>query len=403
MTNINALLIIVLFHIASGEPVLALENVKSFRKGMWDVSLDSQYYRTDSNLSEFSSRDSLPGSNYYQLIDLTLGTRYVSTEDFALYGTGNLGIAESSGAGEVRSNGSLNQFSLGAEYKVYDGYLNVITELQLIYPIDHYTGDTNDVMNGEGVNQTLMKVYLQKRSGNTIGFSYLGFDYRNGGRSHLMPWGIGGEHYVPGWAYGGEVYGFQSITHDQDVDNTLSRRVTAVRIAGGSQKFYSVDPSMLAASLYFKTDIAQNWRLKMGFGIELAGNNYAGGYYAFAGITIRNNFGSWLEKKTGRRNSSYIYTPLSTEKDIEKFEHEINDPTLQKHFRPEPSQKDSYKAPGPYKEQEDPKFNAPVDPNKSNEPDVEAVQIPDTSEVTNKLEDVDFQIKLKKKPKPHSN
>jgi len=332
----------------------AIENIKIFRGGIWETDLRTQFFRSQSNLTGFSNSSSLGGSNYYQLIDNTLSTRFAFSNDWSIYGGGNFAYGESNGIGGVRTNGSINQYLLGTEWKLLESYFNLIFDFSTIMPLDRFGITTNDMITNEGVPQYIFKLYFQKHLGRFFAFSYLGYNYRNDGRSALVPWGLGGEIISGSTMLGFELTGFQSVSEDRDSDLPNARQVALLRVNGGSEKFYSINPSAIDISGYGKFVLPSNLLLKVGGGMTILGNNYAGGFNIFAGLTMLYDFGGWYRGATSKKNSSYIETPLSSEKRVYRFQEDTHDGVDQRVFRVRPTQPGSKSKyiPGPVFEPE---------------------------------------------------
>src|SRR4051812_43568431 len=82
----------------------AVNHIKDFRDGRWDIDTQGSYLRSTENYSSSGSSQALTGSNYYQLIDVTTGAKWGVTDEMNLYAYGTFATAESKDATATRNN-----------------------------------------------------------------------------------------------------------------------------------------------------------------------------------------------------------------------------------------------------------------------------------------------------------
>src|SRR5690606_1814336 len=115
-------------------------------------------------------------------------------------------------------------------------------------------------------------------------FANIGYQHRDKGRSHLVPWSVG-----VGWSprklfFGGRVFGFQSITDDDEENIRIFRESFIDRVNAGAPKFYGVTPSVVSAEGILSFQASPKWTLQFNAGMDIAGKNYSKGFFGGANL-----------------------------------------------------------------------------------------------------------------------
>lgn len=338
LQSYSKLIISILSLLVTVEQAWSFNRYKLFDEGRTDLMANLDYMKSDANYKLSGDTQSLVGNNYYQLLDTSLGGRYVWNNYLATYAFVNIGSAESKGVDSTRTNSTLNKAWVGTEMMLDMGLIDLIPEVSILVPFEKVSTNQDVVLNNEGANEFTGKMNVQLDFKSFLMFGYLGFTYRDGGRSYLMPWGANAEYHFSKIGLGAEIFGFQSISGDQDKGATgeVNREILASRVNGGSKKFYSVEPSVVDFNLYVIMDINKSFSMGAGGGLTLAGANYASGYHA--GAFLQYSFGGSNAYKPKHKNYRRTrYDSLSTDKQIEKFNEDTKDGVDQKLFQPQPS------------------------------------------------------------------
>ncbi len=318
----------------------AINQYKHFESGVWGLQSQMTYQKSKSNFNTSGKISDLPKSNYFQLIDITTGARYGMSESINAYGHFNIGNAESNGTDAVRTNSTLNKVILGGEALVGDTFPQIIPEIAFVLDLEKVNENQDNVMNSEGANELTGKLNLQFDLRPLFIFGYIGYSYRDKGRSHLLPWNFNAETTFSDFTLGGEIFGFQSITSDKDKGATeeVARDALRSRVNGGSAKFYSINPSVVDFNVYLKTGWGQSFVFWLAGGIPLMGNNYANDLHAEAGLKW--TFGAESVKSFRRKEISIPVNEesrISTDKKVEKFREDTNDGVDQRMFKATPT------------------------------------------------------------------
>lgn len=359
-------------------PGLAVDNYKEYKRDHWEFELGSQFFYTDANYpSSGGGSQSLASGNYYQLLDVTLGTRYVPRRDWSIFAWGTVGNSESKNSVATRSNSALSEAGAGVDFVMYSDSFQLIPEVMAVAPFEKVDPASDTVLNSEGVFEVRSRLIAQKDFEALRGYGWLGFNYRGEGRSFLMPWGLGVQFKVNRFRFGAEVLGFQSVSEDTDKNNFL-RTAYINTVNAGSMKFYSADPSLVDSQLYATWLVSRKFSLHVHGGTTLAGANTAAGYHAGGflrysfdmteGYSEENPASAVESEIPDQRSNMYEESDLSSERKVRKFRALTEDGVDQNLFKTEP-------------------------PKRSKQPQV------DEEELQRQLDETEFDVELKSKKK----
>lgn len=257
------------------------------------------------------------------------------------------GLAESESNdptfGAVRANSAINELHFGTDFILMSHPFELIPEIQIAYPLEKYDVTTDDVMTSEGALQATAAIRLQYNSGSFLTFGKLGYTYRAEGRSSLLPYSIAAAYDTGHTLFGLDISGFESITSDLDGKAPLTRVTAVNRVEAGANRFFSIDPSATDAALFLNMDITPRWSLDLNGGYIFAGANYPQGIHAGATITI--NWDLYPSNQSHRPSPIEMSAPvsesskLSTEKEINSFEEQVQDGVDQNLFKARPTEK----------------------------------------------------------------
>lgn len=314
----------------------AINHIKDFRDGRWDIDVQGSYLRSNQNYSSSGSVQDLTGSNYYQLIDVVSGARWGITDEMNLYAYGNFSTAESKDATATRTNSGFTKAILGGDILVNMEGFSIIPEVQVVVALTKVDQNSDTAINTEGVNELTAKLNMQSEMESLNLFGYVGFTYRDSGRSSLLPWSVSAEYSFQKLRGGVELFGFQSITSDRDKgDVGQGVRQTYVSIVNaGSSHFYVVDPSVIDLNLYGKFDVGKKMAMWVGAGHTLAGSNYSSGFHFEGGL--RYTLGG-AEKQSRSKSTVKTEPQTRTTKKVNQFQEDTNDGVDQTMFKPTPT------------------------------------------------------------------
>lgn len=367
------------------------ETTKDFKKGLLETSLRSGLLMTNGNYDSGGSVAALPNGGKYQLIDFDLKGRYVLNTNWAFYAGTNLAYAESSSLGFDRRNSSLTSATAGVELAVDLGKVLLIPELAMRMPFEKTELQQDTVMNGEGVNETRVRVNFQSYLGSFIAFGHLGYDIRSGGRSHLFPWSAGAFYRTKSFDMGARLFGFQKASDDAAANSFAAndRLATSTRVNGGSLHFFSVNPSITNLEGMAQFHLNRKWSLGLSLGLTLAGVSYSQGFFGHGVLTFRPFPGESLRSRPSRE-----FTPTNNNGPMSRdFSEDIDDGVDQEIFKAPPEDKpvDPFMEPPP-------EAAAPAVKPKARRVQKSNV-IKDDSAIKKQLQDAEMTIELRTEPR----
>lgn len=334
----------------TSSPALAVDNYKEFRRDRWDFEMATNYFYSEANyLSGGGGSSSLLSGNSFTLWDTSFGTRYTPKKDWSVFGWGTVSNAESKDSVATRSNSSISEVALGADFLMYSDLFQLIPEFIAIVPFEKVDPSSDTVLNSEGVFEVRSRLIAQKDFGRLRGYGWLGFNFRGDGRSFVMPWGVGAQWKMPRVRLGGELFGFQSVSDDTtDVDaNVRNSYINGVN--AGSLKFYSAKPSLVDTQFYATWLMTPKWSLQANAGATLTGSNSAAGFHV--GGFIRYSFDmteGYVEPEyvtpvsspvPNYRSNMYQESDLSSEKKVRRFKEQTDDGVDQNLFKARPTKR----------------------------------------------------------------
>lgn len=280
--NITFLILICLAYKAN-----SFNKLKTYEPRTFEVGAGVSYFESTSNFNSSGNKVNLLSTNKYTLIDSVLESRYVFPGAWSVSAAAGVSNAESKNTDFVRTNSVLNMVSVGADYMVYRGFMDLIPEFTFKYSLDPISTTQDTVMTNEGVMELTAMLRAQN---NYSWFSYYlgaGYSYR-AERSGLLPWNVGaGIKWGHQSFIGAELSGFQTISDDGDKGTLESARYALIqRVNGGSYKFYSVNPSAIQAGVNLDVAFSRAFIIKSSFTTAMSGQNYANGMTISLGLTV---------------------------------------------------------------------------------------------------------------------
>lgn len=265
----------------------------SFSPSLIQINNRINYLTSNANFDGSGTSTRLPDGNSYKLLDFQSSGRYVMNPHWALLAGLQNSQATSQTGVLQRTNTSLNQLSAGFQYFYPLTQLELIPEVRLINSLDAPATSSDFVPNNEGVFEIIGKTNVQRIYTKYSLFGHGGLNYRGSGRSGLFLWGGGIEGYFGAWAIGTELEGFLTLMADRDRGklntNQDDRTSYQNRVAGGSKKFYSYDPSETNMRLFTRYSISRAVVVGFHVGTVLLGTSTASGFYG--GLNLNFIFG----------------------------------------------------------------------------------------------------------------
>lgn len=348
--------------------------------------VSTEFYTTNENFDSNSKATGLGSGNSYFLMDIPFGIRYGITPTWSFEAELKASYAQSKSndffTGGERTNSEIHEARFSTDTIIETKGFDLIPEFEIVFPFDDIAANTDSVMIGEGVQTMTGKLNLQTEFGQNDFFSYLGYQIRESGRSHLVPWSIGIGRNNEGSLLGARIFGFQSMTDDKDKKSTFSRQAVNNRVNGNSLKFYSVNPSVVSLEGFWFFKLQQQWQMQINIGMDLAGQSYSKGM--FGGINLIIDWGH-KQRILRQRPKKEIQQPrgsgISVESETIDFKEDTNENMDQQYFSPPPAPRIKQAEPRP----------------RNRKPKTRVA--PSDKQIQDQMDDVEMQIELKRKKK----
>lgn len=299
------------------------EKPPSFSYKGLSASLQSDYFHTAKNF--------LPNQNSFENLDGN-GSSYthILIEPQVLYGLRprwalgfSLGYSLAESFSQTRSlnkkNSGLSHAQFEGLYKAYYKVFLMQSRLRVTVPIFNIKPElsSRDLLLGEGATEVEVGSFVQTSFLRHKAYGYMGFTYRDGGRSGLIPWTLGMLNRKYFVNYGFEFNGYRSLTDDKSVNNDERERLVKRR-NNGSRRFYSVNPSLTNVQGYVSVEIIKDLEVQLAYSQSIEGRNTAYGQTIFAQMTWRNfSLGSRKKERGVKEKDEFKYN--GSDQELEDF------------------------------------------------------------------------------------
>lgn len=335
-------------------------------------------YQASERFDNNANAKGLPYSGTYLLADFPFGFRYVLLGNIGLEAElkASYAVSESKAPvyGGSRTQSQLNEMRISADYLIQTDMFDIIPEFEAIFPFTKVNPQDDDVLLSEGVQSLIGRVHLQTEFGASEVFANIGYQNRDKGRSQLVPWSVG-LGWNPGKLFfGGRVFGFQSVSDDDEENIRIFRESYIDKVNAGAPRFYGVTPSVVSAEGIVSFRASPKWTLQFNAGLDIAGENYSKGIFGGANLILDFGLQERNPHRRVRRKREEAPQPsgIAIDPYDNKFREEIiSDPKDQEYFQPPPA------------------------PRKR--PRVKKPAVPSQRQLQDQLDDVEMQIELKKK------
>ena len=184
-------------------------------------------------------------------------------------------------------------------HKIKTRFISLFPELDASMPLFSQRGGVSRIVTSDGVVQATPSVWMYVSYFKSLTpFVRAGYQHKFEGLASLFLWqaGVSYQDYI--WEAGFLAGGFFPAVGDGDIDEIQpSRRHRELeKFNSGSLKFYSVNPSLVGASLWVDMAAGKKTNLFLNFNYDFQGVNYAKGFGVNLGVKY-----SFLSKKTKRK------------------------------------------------------------------------------------------------------
>lgn len=249
--------------------------------GNLHLEFSETYFRTEENLSgQGGGFKALPNSGNFSEFQGKLGFDWDLTSSLRLRSRFDFSFVQTQTSNYSRENSHADKFGLGAEYWHIIGQTPLIFYTQGMIPI--YKPDLNsiDAFGSDGAFNVDLGVYTRPRVGNFTGNFGVGYQWRNEGLSHLLPWNLGMSLSFDVGQIGGGLRGFHTLVKDSSNAAEKTKRSNAINNGqAGSLLYLSTDPEVQQLFVDSRWGILKGLDLSTDLAYDLNGKSYARGFY----------------------------------------------------------------------------------------------------------------------------
>lgn len=278
----KSVLFLILFVVTCAGPNLAqaVQNIKTFPSNYWQLDLGARYFSSNGNYSKSGGTySSLPDGFGFSTTDIDAGFRAVMpTKNWALFGETRMSSVEAKSRANTKTNSGLNYMLFGTDYVLYKSSIALIPEFSFLYPFTKNETSQSSAPIGEGAMEVAARMIAQINSGIMRYAAWLGYTYRDQGRSALAPYGVAIDLRAGSWTFGADLKGYTSVSNDVDSNNDTLRQQWATRNSGTSFRYYSANPNLLESNVWAGVQSSKELGFLLGAGSTLNGSNAGSGY-----------------------------------------------------------------------------------------------------------------------------
>ena len=305
-------------------PTEAIPSDKFYEEEL-SYSVEVHRFSTQANYDHIGgSFESLGDNKQYSLINLSNQFGYGLNSQWQIRGTFDFGIANSTGATESRSNSAPTDIGVGLNGRYKFSWIYFLPKFLFKYPFSRVTPNTDEVMTGEGAIEVLAGSYAKTKLLGLHWFGFVGINYRDEGRSVLLPWQVGAEIKWRPFSLGVEMDAFTSLTDDSELENSSKSTITQ-RVNGSSYQFYSPNPERMSVNVWGDYKFSRWTFLRFGAGHSINGKNSAHGLSLFTRLIWNFTAEGRVRKNSRTKNERKIlddFESISQDYEQELFEDE---------------------------------------------------------------------------------
>ena len=278
--------------------------------------MDYGFFHTKQNYLPNGTTQNLPDGNNFTHQLAYVGLRSVLAHDTGLsFLVASHGIKKQVDEELHQTRFRISHLVLSMDLLFYEHpSFDFILDVQLDHPI-YKVRSNHSVLFAEGDQSLLARWIVQssfkdENKNQALLYFHSGLQFRNGGRSFLFVWRLGGTKVLfSPVGLGVEFFGFQSVLQkDKYFSDPTEKKDLIDDVNGGSQRFFYVDPQLMQyrAWLFFKSSIGE---LHLGSGNTFGGKRTAAGNEFFMKLVY-----NFLSAPSSPSKSKWKYKDLEKEK-----------------------------------------------------------------------------------------
>jgi hypothetical protein len=258
------------------------------KTGAYSLGLDVQYLKSTANYTTASESKSLAPGAYLTNILGDVRASYDWAPRWRSYAGLSLSNTETSNGVTNHSNMGLNEVTAGSLMWFDIARFSLIPQVDFAYPFWHVDENGDSALLGEGALRLRGGVWALWRLHVIHPFLFTGFEYRDGGRSSLVPYAIGAHLGMHRFWMQLAYQGIFSAVDDSDSsdEGRATREAYLSRVNGGSFEFYSVNPSVGEVAFEAGVNLSASFKFSGELAMSLNGTNAADAWRGLLSLTF---------------------------------------------------------------------------------------------------------------------
>lgn len=249
------------------------------------LDADLSYFKTESNfVAGGSSAEDLRNGGSFT--DLRTELKYTQDWDRWQRFYGGLGYnsVESSDGVTTRTNSGLSELLFGYQYWLKISGQQLVPQADVVYPIFRVNREGDDALIGEGALKVRGGGWWLFRHGPWHPFVYLGYEYRDEGRSHAIPYALGVKWESRSFWIEPQYRGYERLFANADTENRGARDTFLEKVDGGSYRYFAINSALSELALEGGYRIGR-LTLRAGAAYTVNGSSAAQGFTVAGGIS----------------------------------------------------------------------------------------------------------------------
>lgn len=249
--------------------------------GNLHLEFSETYFTSEENLSsQGGGFNSLPNSGKFSEFQGKLGFDWDLTSHFRLRSHFDFSFVQTKTSNYSRENSHPDKVGIGAEYWHVIGQTPLILYTEGAFPVFKPDLNSVDAFGADGAATVDFGLYTRPRVGNFTGNFGIGYQWRNEGLSHLLPWNLGMSLNFDVGQVGGGLRGFHTLVKDSSSSTEKTKRSNAINNGqAGSLLYLSTDPEVQQLFIDSRWGIFKSLDFSTDFAYDLNGKSYARGFY----------------------------------------------------------------------------------------------------------------------------
>lgn len=252
------------------------------RENRYEIRGEFSYFTSESN---YGSGAQVPDDGSFTNALTSTQVLFDLNPDLRLYGGAVYGWTEADDGYESRTHSGFSEVSLGTQYWFRLPLVYLVPQGDFTAPTFRVDEYSDDPLIGEGAMKVRAGGWAIFRLGLVRPFVYAGFEYRDEGRSHLLPYRVGLQFKQKMFWLQGEYRGHQTVMDDENSDLRQDRDLYLHQVNGGSYRYYAINPSVGEGAVEAGLQVG-SFGVKAGFAMTATGDNAAEGWTALVGVSF---------------------------------------------------------------------------------------------------------------------